>query len=58
MQSLYIELRPIDKQRIELRYHHVEVNEGSYEPQIVDISSIQSLIAQSERDFYVSSFLY
>lgn len=56
MQSLYIELRPIDKQRIELRYHHVEVNEGSYEPQIVDISSIQSLIAQSERDFYVSSF--
>lgn len=56
MQSLYIELRPIDKQRIELRYHHVEVNEGSYDPQIVDISSIQSLIAQSERDFYVSSF--
>jgi CHAT domain-containing protein len=56
MHPLYIELRPIDTQRIELRYHHIEVNDGSYEPQIVEISSIQALIAQSERDFYVSSF--
>ncbi|BAS59510.1 hypothetical protein NIES2135_09610 [Leptolyngbya boryana NIES-2135] len=53
MHTLYIELRPSGEQTIELRYYNADSHQ-IYETQRLRLSDIQTLIDQSEQDFYVS----
>ncbi|MEH2204903.1 MAG: tetratricopeptide repeat protein [Nostoc sp.] len=54
MQTLHLDLKPVDKNYVELRYF-ID-NQNQYERRSLPLSEIADLIKLAERDYYVSFF--